>query len=224
MSCINHLTFSIPSSRTSESPLQILLHQAATKDENQGENETNTGFIMWPSAVMLSHYLSMNPHIVRGDDTPEGDIMELGAGCGLAGLTAATLMQNDGSTGDDKVVFTDYNPAVLANLKRNIELNDFDAQHEVVSLDWFDQQPHEDCADPVEGEENTWVDMDGVLHGQFRLIIGADLLACTNDAELVAATIYRALMKGGRACKRIVLESLFTQSSHFSNHKYFSFF
>eukprot|EP00804_Cyclotella_cryptica_P017595 CCRYP_006723-RA/>CCRYP_006723-RA protein AED:0.37 eAED:0.37 QI:0/1/0.5/1/0/0.5/2/263/287 len=199
MSCINHLTFSIPSGRTLESPLQIRLHQASTKDENQGENETNTGFIMWPSAVMLSHYLSNNPHVLRGDDTPDGDVMELGSGCGLAGLTAAALMQNDGSTSDDKVVFTDYNRAVLENLKRNIELNDFVVQHEVLALDWFDQQPLEDSSDPVEKEANTWVDMDGTSHGQFRLIIGADLLVCTNDAELVAATIYRALMEGGRA-------------------------
>ena len=201
MSDSNHLTFSIPSDGNLESPpLQIRLHQATNEDENQGNNETNTGFVMWPSAVLLSHHLSNNPHILRGDDTPDGDIMELGAGCGLAGLTAATLMQNDDNISDDKVIFTDYNPAVLENLKRNIELNDFDVPHKVLGLDWFDQQPdEEDDVDTAEREENTWIDTDGVSHGQFRLIIGADLLVCSNDADLVAATIDSALMEGGRA-------------------------
>lgn len=187
MSDSNHITFSIPTDGNMESPpLQIRLHQATAEDENQGNNETNTGFVMWPSAVLLSHHLSKNPHILRGDDTPDGDIMELGAGCGLAGLTAATLMQKDEGIIDDKVIFTDYNPAVLENLKRNIELNGFDVAHKVLGLDWFDQQPEEeDGVESVEREENTWIDTDGVSHGQFRLIIGADLLVCSNDADLV---------------------------------------
>ena len=210
---------------------------------------------MWPSAVMLSHYLSKNPSIVLGDDTtPDGDVMELGAGCGLVGLTAATLLQNndntnnspnndhhddenvDGNDGSntnngssqDKVIFTDYNPAVLENLQRNVELNDFDVDHQVFGLDWFDQVQEEeeekssddhDDKDDVGGKEeeeveevtseeevgeeekndDTWVDIDGKSHAQVRLILGADLLVCTNDANLVASTIDSALMDGGSA-------------------------
>lgn len=66
----------------------------------------------------------------------------------------------------------------------------------------FDQHPDKDDTDAVEREENTWVDTDGKSHGQVRLIIGADLLVCSNDAELVAETIECALMEGGRAGKR----------------------
>ena len=209
---------------------------------------------MWPSAVMLSHYLSKNPSIVLGDDTtPDGDVMELGAGCGLVGLTAATLLQNNdnnsnndatkndddddednnvdgkeggsntnGSSSQDKVIFTDYNPAVLENLQRNVELNDFDVDHQVFGLDWFDQVQEEEKSsygddddvgvkEEVEevtnkqeggGEEksdDTWVDIDGKSHAQVRLILGADLLVCTNDANLVASTIDSALLDGGSA-------------------------
>jgi len=201
----DHLTFSIPSNVEDESPpLKIKLHQATSDDDDQGENETNTGFVMWPSAVMLSHHLSKNPRIWRGDDTPDGDIMEMGAGCGLAGLTAASLLQNDGSGNDDKVIFTDYNPAVLDNLRCNILLNNYDVDHEVFGLDWFDQQPDSDDEkegdeEPVKKEENTWVDTEGATHGQFRLILGADLMVCSNDADLVATTIQCALMEGGQA-------------------------
>eukprot|EP00581_Thalassiosira_minuscula_P007364 CAMPEP_0183703226 /NCGR_PEP_ID=MMETSP0737-20130205/1046_1 /TAXON_ID=385413 /ORGANISM="Thalassiosira miniscula, Strain CCMP1093" /LENGTH=282 /DNA_ID=CAMNT_0025929945 /DNA_START=42 /DNA_END=890 /DNA_ORIENTATION=+ len=194
------LTFSIPTNAgDGNDELKILLHQATTEDSNQGENETNTGFVMWPAAVMLSHHLSRNPHILRGDGTPEGDIMELGAGCGLVGLTAAALLQNENPDNDDKVIFTDYNPAVLQNLKTNILLNEFNVEHEVFGLDWFDQQPDAGEAEAVEKEENTWVDTEGTSHGQCRLILGADLLVCSNDADLVASTIDSTLMKGGNA-------------------------
>lgn len=206
------LTFSIPSFTTEGDPHKIILHQACNADEDQGLSETNTGFVMWPSAVMLSHHISKNPSIVLGDeDTPDGDVMELGAGCGLVGLTAATLMDAD-EDNDDKVIFTDYNPVVLENLQKNIDLNDFDVDHKVLGLDWFDQEDHQeqqqqqqqsdDGSDTnTSGEENTntWVDVDGKEHAQVRLILGADLLVCTNDADLVASTIDNALIDGGKA-------------------------
>ncbi|KAL7491560.1 hypothetical protein ACHAWT_000950 [Skeletonema menzelii] len=218
----NTLTFSIPSS-TSDTPHKILLHQAANADEDQGLSETNTGFVMWPSAVMLSHHISKNPSIVLGDEnSPNGDVMELGAGCGLVGLTAATLLQqqNDNSSDDneDKVIFTDYNPVVLENLQKNIELNDFDVDHQVLGLDWFDQEEHqeqqqqqladdhdagssEDCTTGQDSNNTTttWIDVEGNEHAQVRLILGADLLVCTNDADLVASTIDSALVDGGKA-------------------------
>ena len=225
----NHMTFSIPSLPTNDNEdLQIKLHQVSTTDTNQGNAETNTGFIMWPSAVMLSHHLTQNPEIVLGTNSdgdvdtnsPEGNVLELGSGCGLAGLTAATLLENEGST--DKVIFTDYNPSVLNNLRKNVELNEFDVDHQVCGLDWFDQ--HQQCQENQESLEdncdtagdtgvtctddneeerrssnNTWVDMDGIEHAQTRLIIGSDLIVCSNDADLVASTIDCALMEGGKA-------------------------
>eukprot|EP00985_Skeletonema_marinoi_P007988 scaffold3556_cov129-Skeletonema_marinoi.AAC.1 len=213
----NTLSFSIPSF-TSEDPHKILLHQATNADEDQGLSETNTGFVMWPSAVMLSHHISKNPSIVLGDDnSPDGDVMELGAGCGLVGLTAATLLQNHtDEDNDDKVIFTDYNPVVLENLQKNIDLNDFDVDHKVLGLDWFDQEEHQeqqqqqsDDGSDTTGEETTtntittttttWVDVEGNEHAQVRLILGADLIVCTNDADLVASTIDSALIDGGKA-------------------------
>lgn len=85
----DYLTFSLPSPDNdndggaedeAESSLQIRLHQAPADDSNQGENETNTGFVMWPSAVMLAHHLTRNPDVVAGAETLDGDILELGSG------------------------------------------------------------------------------------------------------------------------------------------------
>ena len=210
MSSNDTLTFSIPSF-TSADPHKILLNQALNPDEDQGQSETNTGFVMWPSAVMLSHHISKNPSIVLGDETsPDGDVMELGAGCGLVGLTAATLLQQHSDVSEDKVIFTDYNPVVLENLQKNIELNDFDVDHQVLGLDWFDQEVHQeqqqqqsdDDGSDTTGDEtttSTWIDVEGNEHAQVRLILGADLLVCTNDADLVASTIDIALVDGGKA-------------------------
>ena len=226
----NHMIFSIPSLPSNDdADLQITLNQVSTTDTNQGNAETNTGFIMWPSAVMLSHHLTQNPEIVLGTNSdgdvdtnsPEGNVLELGSGCGLAGLTAATLLENDGST--DIVIFTDYNPSVLNNLRKNVELNKFDVDHQVCGLDWFDQQKQQsqENQESLEGKSttagytgststddneeerrssnNTWVDMDGIEHAQTRLIIGSDLIVCSNDADLVASTIDCALIEGGKA-------------------------
>lgn len=213
------LTFSIPSS---DGELSLKLNQSKSKDNNQGSNETNTGFVMWPSAVMLSHHLTQNPDIVLGNSGADangseldGNVMELGSGCGLAGLTAATLLENSGSP--DKVIFTDYNPSVLENLKKNVKLNEFEVEHKVLGLDWFDQQQQvaedqikdndeqdEDTATSATAKDsdensNTWVDINGIHHDQARLIIGSDLIVCSNDAELVAATLDSALLEGGEA-------------------------
>jgi len=202
------LTFSIPSVTLAGEPVKIYLNQAANADEDQGLSETNTGFVMWPSAVLLAHHLFKNPSLVLGEvGSPDGDVMELGAGCGLVGLTAAILLQH--ADDDDKVIFTDYNPVVLENLQKNIDLNDFHVDHRVLGLDWFDQAEHQeqqyhkqqlsDYGSDANLFTNTWVDVEGNEHAQVRLILGADLIVCTNDADLVASTIHSALIDGGKA-------------------------
>jgi len=226
---------STPSGNRSSFPLTIRLHQATNIDTDQGENETNTGFVTWPAAVMLAHYLNSHPIIVLNGDSsrPRGNIMELGSGCGLAGLTAARMLderglrvqqrqqqqqQSSSSAAvcvniNDRVIFTDYNPACLVNLRRNMILNKLNSIHEVLGLDWFDQKmtPLLQVSKGIgssssssndnnnNNNNNTWIDMDGALHSQCRLIIGADLIVCSNDAALVASTINCALLEGGQA-------------------------
>mmetsp|Transcript_15572 Transcript_15572/g.33653 ORF Transcript_15572/g.33653 Transcript_15572/m.33653 type:complete len:287 (-) Transcript_15572:141-1001(-) len=174
--------------------LTVLLHQDAISSD--ADEMHNTGFVMWPSAVMLAHYISSNPSIILGEvGAKPGDILELGSGCGLVGLTAASLLDTDSTNDTDKVIFSDYNLIALENLEKNIELNDFDQKHEVVGMDWFDQQPDGDSPP----EKDTWTDMDGASRKQVRLILAADCLVCSNDSDLVAATIDAALIEGGKA-------------------------
>ena len=209
-----------------EPPLEILLQQA---EDEEADGMHATGFVMWPSAVMLSRWLARNPSIVLGgrgggaaeaSAAAEGDILELGAGCGLVGLTAAALLrrdrlrreddeetdqeededEDDGDVEGGKVIFTDYNPAVLENLERNLRLNRLDGgRSSVVGLDFFDQSSPADGTGSIGSARPGWIGMDGTRRRPVRLVLAAEILCYSNDAALVAGTLEGALCEGGRA-------------------------
>lgn len=230
------LVFSMPQVDQAKD-LQILIDQEAGVDEAHGTDEHNTGFVMWPAAVVLSRWIANNPSIVfdclAAETSATGcdgaDILELGAGCGLVGLTAAALLrqhqgqqeggkeqENGGVDSNSSVVImTDFNETVLELLGRNAHLNDLSNCTSVVGLDFFDQPSSntDDCpygykgssgneaetdADDS-GERNYWVDLKGEKHPQVGLILAADIIVYSNDAELVADTIQNALVGGGKA-------------------------
>ena len=134
---------------------KVLIQQVTSAETEQH----NVGFVMWPSAVMLARSLALDPAIICQS---QGSILELGAGCGLVGLTAAFILQQEerdqltneieennaaatpAQTNMEKdrchPIFTDYDPVVLQNLLRNIRLNNLDRCASVAGLDFFDQQ------------------------------------------------------------------------------------
>lgn len=131
------------------------------------------------------------------------------------GLTAATLLaqqqqkqqkQHDEEDPDcchhkARVILTDYNPAVRQVLQRNIQLNNLTDCTLVAGLDFFDQSSHhnKDNDDDEDDANNYWVDMDGTHQPQVSLILGSDVIAYSNDAQLVANTLHAALRAGGKA-------------------------
>lgn len=190
------LVFVVPQEQDS---LKILIHQVASEETEMH----NVGYVMWPSSVTLARWITKNPSVVL---EAGGGILELGAGCGLVGLTAATLLQQQKAKKEDvktpididdkgntSLFLTDYDPAVLQNLGRNISLNKLDKDRTtVVGLDFFDQ--------PESGDDKVcWVDMDGSQRPQVSLILAADILCYSNDADLVSNTIQAALVEGGQA-------------------------
>lgn len=214
------LNFSIPqpSHPLHADSLTIKVHQAeALKDSDMHD----TGLVMWPSAVMLSRWIANHPDVVLDC----GDVLELGAGCGLVGLVAAALLRQHtqdgllsagakGTTGNEKssspsrtstssVIITDYNAHARNNIERNVRLNDLESRSSVLGLDFFDQQQQQVGSGDLEEAANTstscWTDMDGKLHPQVHLILAADIICYSNDADLVAQTIQTALIQGGRA-------------------------
>ncbi|XP_027084456.1 uncharacterized protein [Coffea arabica] len=72
-----------------------------------------TGSWIWDSAVVLSNWISARAQL--GYDLSSKTVLELGAGTGLPGLTAARL-------GASRVVLTDIKP-LIPLLEKNVEVN-----------------------------------------------------------------------------------------------------
>jgi predicted nicotinamide N-methyase len=68
------------------------------------------GLILWESAIVLSNVLAQDPAALSNLD-----VLELGAGTGLAGLTAASF--------GARVLQTDHSPEALALCRRNAAAN-----------------------------------------------------------------------------------------------------
>lgn len=79
--------------------------------------EGGLGWRVWASAVVMCR--EMLTRVQTASGFPEllgADVLEVGAGCGLAGFLAARL-------GAKTVVFTDYLPGLLRNLDESVALN-----------------------------------------------------------------------------------------------------
>jgi predicted nicotinamide N-methyase len=119
----SNVTITIPCYDTCENDLQVTLacSQAATTDYDL------TGQILWPVSVLLGHYLASS----RGRQLLRNrNVVEMGAGCGLAGLVASHV---DAS----QVVMTDGNEVVLDLLRRNSESR---ANVKALKLIWGDAE------------------------------------------------------------------------------------
>jgi predicted nicotinamide N-methyase len=207
------LVFGIPQNQNSNQQeptknLEIMVHTITSEKETETHD---VGYVMWPSSVMLARMITENPKLVL--DHATSCVLELGAGCGLVGLTAATLLKqhNEEESKEDEVIdddiidssssviFTDYLPEILENIERNILLNDLNVHctTKVAGLDFFDQPGNDDSE--YDSSQPNWIDMAGQKRSQVSLILAADVLCYSNDATNVANTIYAGLIDGGKA-------------------------
>lgn len=201
------LIFHLP--QTKGDPMEVLIQQIPDSDSEQHK----VGFVMWPSSVLLARWILQHPSTVTEYST-KGDILELGAGCGLVGLAVASMIRcnqdnpDEAKTGDSTDInvpihLTDYSPAVLQNLRENIKLNGLEDTGVTVSgLDFFDQPGN--CDAPKlhidkEDQDQGWIDMAGKKRPQVGLILASDIIVYSNDALMVANTIEAALAPGGKA-------------------------
>ncbi len=158
----------------------ILINQVKARQSSQAD----VGFLMWPSAVVLSRYLLTHPDLVF-----DKDVLEIGSGCGLAGLVAGKVKSVQDGRKKTKVLLTDFNTTVVKNCENNILLNGLDSVAMSDQLDFFQQ----DIA--VDG----WLDSNGMKQKQVDLILAADVICQPEDAYAAARTIFCALKSGGKA-------------------------
>jgi len=129
------------------------------------------GLRPWPSGRRLAALLAASPALVRGRS-----VLELGAGCGLAGLAAAAL--------GARVILTDTPSAgrVLAQLRRNAALNGGAA--EVRALEWAEPEGGG-------GGEEEWL----APGERFDLILGADVMYHPEHPALLAGVLAARLAR-----------------------------
>lgn len=196
--------------------LQILIHQVTARQSAQKD----VGFLMWPSAVVLARWLVSHPEVVvttgGGYKKRNQIILELGAGCGLVGLVAASLIQTSNSeestrgeslssdhdrdcenargekkNGSDRtaVVLSDFNDMVVKNLHRNILLNGLEDVIKAEALDFYQQ----------DANGHGWLTTDERRMDPVDLVLASDIICQPDDAYAAARTIACALKPGGRA-------------------------
>jgi predicted nicotinamide N-methyase len=116
--------------------------------------DKGTGLVSWDGSIVLGKYLEIHPDIVRNKK-----VLELGAGTGVAGLSAGLL-------GASKVLLTDLQ-YTLDNLRRNIaetvnantHLPNLSQSLSAVHLDWsdFHTYPESDW-EVVLGADIVWLE------------------------------------------------------------------
>lgn len=158
----------------------ILINQVKARQSSQAD----VGFLMWPSAVVLSRYLLTNPDLMF-----EKDVLEIGCGCGLTGLVAGKIIALQDGKKKTSVLLTDFNSIVVKNCESNISLNRLNNVAKSEQLDFYKQDITLD----------GWLDSSGSKRQQVDLIVAADVICQPDDAFAVARTIFCALKSGGKA-------------------------
>ena len=87
-----------------------------------GANDLPFWTKLWPAALILARFAGRLPV------SPDGAVLELGAGLALPGLAAAAA--------GHRVILSDLDPDALEFARAGVELNRLEGKARVVSLDW----------------------------------------------------------------------------------------
>ncbi|XP_077247500.1 uncharacterized protein LOC143887276 [Tasmannia lanceolata] len=118
-----------------------------------------TGSWLWESSILLAEWMASQGRV---DFNLDGKtVVELGAGTGLPGLTAALL-------GAGRVILTDVAP-LLAGLQKNVEVNGLSELVEVREVNW--------------GSDELW----GL--GEVDLVLMSDVFFDVGEIEGLAKTL-----------------------------------
>ncbi|KDE02373.1 hypothetical protein MVLG_07061 [Microbotryum lychnidis-dioicae p1A1 Lamole] len=158
----------------------------------------STGFRTWASATLLAQRIASNPFdylptttatttttISDSEPVAAVQILELGSGTGLVGLTLIATLSVLGIRSE--VDLTDHEDSVLENLRRNLDRFSREGLDEeavvggrVSKLDWSDHQSDSGLIRCHTKEEGRKV---------FDLIVAADVIYEPDHVELIHSTV-----------------------------------
>jgi ribosomal protein L11 methylase PrmA len=126
------------------------------------------GLHLWESSVVLTRYCLLNESLFHNKN-----IIELGCGCGLLGIS---LLKQFPSI---QLTFSDYQDTVLNNLNDNIKMNNItNTKYDVLKCDWREYQQ--------------------LQEGKYDIIVGAELVYKGGAIKELAYMIKRILNKNGK--------------------------
>lgn len=140
------------------------------KEQTLFKADGGEGLHLWEASVVLSRY-SLNHNSIF----QKKNIIELGCGCGLLGISILKEIPVE------KYTFSDYNQSVLNNLKDNLKLNGIslnDKKTEIKQLDWNDYEK--------------------MTPNEYDIIIGTELIYLGGAILQLAKVISRILKPGGK--------------------------
>ncbi|GKY97342.1 hypothetical protein MPSEU_000692600 [Mayamaea pseudoterrestris] len=129
-------------------------------------DDDTTGLGVWPASLVAAQWVARHQKWSKS-----GTVLELGAGCGVPSLVAASL-----SLGQAKVYATDWNMRASENLQYNVNLNELAIATQC--MDWSDRA--------------TWP------QEKIDLLIGSDLIYTIESVPLLVSTVQGLLSPSGR--------------------------
>lgn len=179
-------------------------YQISLKTIGDTPGHKQSGQYLWPAAEIASNHFIANWPTLKSER-----VLELGAGCGLAGLLISQLPDVK------EVVFTDYDYGTLTLIEESIQLNqvhngDGNSIHQIVDfLEWGNFQ-----FDPAKRTcEIPW------MNEKFKLIVGTDLIYSKDVVEPLFQTASYFLEQNGK----FVLTSSFPLGQVSAVHLHISF-
>eukprot|EP00466_Bigelowiella_natans_P011474 jgi/Bigna1/89717/estExt_fgenesh1_pg.C_540071 len=143
-----------------------------------------TGLGLWGASVILSRWmLSLDSDKLRGKS-----VLELGAGCGLAGLSVAVF------TEAKSVVITDLAKETVQNMSYNVELNKGAFKNTKVTAETIDWNAYHEVK---KTEEDATVESRHKLLKNFDIVIGSDLVYDRNMVPVFLRVLQDTVRNGG---------------------------
>mmetsp|Transcript_14152 Transcript_14152/g.21403 ORF Transcript_14152/g.21403 Transcript_14152/m.21403 type:complete len:319 (-) Transcript_14152:1390-2346(-) len=128
-----HHGISFPASITREqrkAPERIFVHDSLELwirfVQNRQREQADTGYIVWPAALILARWFYLNPDFIH-----DKQVIELGSGVGVTGLACLDLKPKS-------LILSDANHECLRNLAYNLQLNFSLERHSRTSIDFLD--------------------------------------------------------------------------------------